>query len=382
MVKGFVYFNDAKIPYVIDNYRMELFTDEPILGDFCKEYNFKNNYILRGRCFDNITSGRSAIFLVENSIGSTCYLWCYIINMFDRDEDYDTIGLQSPFLDDVFRYQYNYIEMVRNGINFSLEPKEIYKIPFSMQDKQYALSFFIGYDNKRGLLEDYDKKGEIKIPLHNKTIQECLDLSIVLKRLAMFMTSHSEVLFKRITLYHEGHKVGWFYCPFVSEEAVSGNDGFFCDFDVMKYIPKTLNNIAFDSGNKITKSIPLGHLGNVDSLFSPQRFVEQIVAFEYLFDKLEHNKAQDSRFSLKKELIYAFNMFPELLTGTNKSAEILSEDIKEIRRTIAHGYAYYYDFKTDSKAKYYILLLDKLIKKMSLKWIGFSEVEIGDFSIW
>ena len=36
MDKGFVYFNDSKIPFVIENYRMELFTDEPILNDFCK----------------------------------------------------------------------------------------------------------------------------------------------------------------------------------------------------------------------------------------------------------------------------------------------------------------------------------------------------------
>lgn len=68
-----------------------------------------------------------------------------------------------------------------------------------MQDRQYELSFLIGYDNKLGLLEDYDKKGEIKIPLHSKTIQECSDISVVLNRLAMFMTSHSEVSFKRIT---------------------------------------------------------------------------------------------------------------------------------------------------------------------------------------
>lgn len=382
MDKGFVYFNDSKIPFVIENYRMELFTDEPILNDFCKEYNFKDNFILLGQCFYNGGSGRNATFLVENSMGSTCYLRCYIINMFDCDENYDTIGVQSSFLDDVFRYQYNYVDMVRQGINFSLEPKEVYKIPFSMQDRQYELSFLIGYDNKLGLLEDYDKKGEIKIPLHSKTIQECSDISVVLNRLAMFMTSHSEVSFKRITLYSKGHKAGWFYCPLVSEKAVSGNDVFFYEFDVMKYIPKILNNMALDSGNKITTSVPLGHLGTLDTMFSPQRFVEQIMSFEYLFDKLEHKKAQDSSFSLKKELIYAFNLFPELLTGTNKSAEIISDDIKEIRRTVAHGYAYYYDFKTDSKVKYYILLLDKLIKKMSLKWIGFSESEIKNFSIW
>ena len=381
MVKGFVYFSDNKIPFVIEGYRMELFSDEPILSDFCKENNYKDNYILYGQCLDNGFHRRNATFLVENSIGSTCYLRCYIVNMFDKDEEYDTIGVQSPFLDDVFRYQYNYIDMVRQGINFSLEPREIYKIPFSMQDKQYELSYYIGYNNKLGLLEDYDKKGEIMIPLHNKNIQECLDISVVLNRLAMFMTSHSEVPFRRIILYSKEHKVGWFYCPLMSENAVARNDGFFYEFDVMKYIPKIIDNIALDSGNKITKSIPLGHLCDYESLLSPQRFIEQIMAFEYLFDKLEHIKAQNNRFSLKDELIYAFNWFPDLLSEAKESAETVSDNIKEIRRTITHGYAYYYDFKSDSKAKYYILLLDKLIKKMSLKWTGFSETEVNNFLI-
>ena len=154
-----------------------------------------------------------------------------------------------------------------------------------MQGRRYELSFFIGYDNRLGLLEDYDKKGEIMIPLHNKTIQECSDISVVLNRLAVFMTSHSEVSFKRITLYHNSLIAGWFYCPLVSEEEASGNDGFFYEFDVMKYIPKILNNIALDSGNKITNSIPLGHLSDYESIFSPQRFMEQIMSFEYLFDK-------------------------------------------------------------------------------------------------
>ncbi len=382
MVKGFVSFNGGKIPFVIDNYRMELFTDEPILSDFCKEYNFKDNYILLGQCFDIGSHGRNATFFVENSVGSTCFLRCYIVNMFGKDEEYDAIGLQSPFLDDVFRYRYNYIDLVRRGINFSLEPKEVYRIPFSMQERQYELSFSIGYDNRLGLLEDYDKKGEIIVPLHTQTIQECSDISIVLNRLAMFMTSHVEVPFKRITLYHNGFKVGWFYCPLVSEKTVSGNDGFFYEFDVMKYIPKILNNIALDSGNKITKSIPLGHLSDFESMFSPQRFMEQIMSFEYLFDKLEHTKAQDRRFSLKEELIYAFNIFPELLSKNKKSVDDICEGIKETRRTITHGYAYYYDFKTDPNAKYYILLLDKLIKKMSLKYIGFTDDDISKYPIW
>ena len=126
----------------------------------------------------------------------------------------------------------------------------------------------------------------------------------------------------------------------------------------------------------------MGHLGTLDSMFSLQRFIEQTMAFEYLFDKLEHKKAKDRSYPLKEELKYSFNLFPELLSNTKESVDVISENIKEMRRSVTHGYAYYYDFKSDSKAKYYIFLLDKLIKKMSLKWIGFSEVEISNFLIW
>jgi len=378
MIKGFIFFREGKIPYVIENYRMELFTDDLLLDDFCKEYNFKNNYILQGQCFDIGRCGRNATFLVEYSMGNTCYLRCYIINMFDKDEEFETIGFQSPPLDEVFRYEHEFVDMVRAGINFAEEPKTVYKIPFDMSAKKYELEFRIGYDNRLGLLEDFDRRGELIIPLHTRKIQECYDITIVLYRLAMFMMSHAEVPFKRITLYKKGMKAGWFHCPLVSEDTVGGYGGFFHKFDVMKYIPRILNNIATDSGNKITHSIPLGHLGNFNSMYTPQRFVEQIVAFEYLFDKMEHKKAQNSKYPLKKELEDMFNEFPQLLSRTKFSVEKISDQIKEIRRTITHGYAYYYDFKNDSNTKYLMMLLDELIKCMSLKWIGFSNDDISN----
>ena len=378
MLKGFIFFRGGKIPFVIENYRMELFTDDSLLTDFCKEYNFKENYILQGQCFDTGICRRKTTFLIENSIGSTCYLRCYIINMFDKDEEYDSIGLQSPSLDEVFRYEYEYIDMVRAGINLAVEPKSIYKIPFDMNGQMYELEFRIGIDNRLGLLEDFDKRGELVLPLHTNEIQECYDITNVLHRLAMFMTSHAEVPFKRIILYKQGLKVGWFYCPLISEDIVGGHGGFFHKFDVMRYIPKILNNIALDADNKITQSVPLGHLGNFDSMFTPQRFVEQVMAFEYLFDKLDHKNAQNTKFPLKKELECMFNEFPQLLSQTKLSAESVSSQIKKIRHTIVHGYAYYYDFKNDSNTKYLMILLDKLIKCMSLKWIGFSNDDISN----
>ena len=92
---------------------------------------------------------------------------------------------------------------------------------------------------------------------------------MVLYRLAMFMTSESEVLFSKIALYQNGMLNGWFYCRFVSKDAISINDFQFLNFAVEKYIPRILNNIATDSGNMITRSIPLGHLMGKNFDFSP-----------------------------------------------------------------------------------------------------------------
>ena len=102
MVKGFIFFRTGKIPFVIENYRMDLFTDDSLLEIFCKEYNFKENYILQGLCFDIGPHGRKATFLVENSMGSTCYLRCYIVYTFNKDETKDKLQHNNPFLFSVF----------------------------------------------------------------------------------------------------------------------------------------------------------------------------------------------------------------------------------------------------------------------------------------
>ena len=76
-----------------------------------------------------------------------------------------------------------------------------------------------------------------------------------------------------------------------------------------------------------------------------------------------------------------FNEFPKLLSNGKKSSKEVSEQIKELRRVITHGYAYYYDFKNDYETKRLIHLLDDLIENMSLKWIGFSAEEIQSFNM-
>ena len=159
MIKGFIDYREGKIPFVIENYRMELFTDDDLLSDFSKEHNFKKNYILHGQYFGVGSQGQTATFFVERSMGSTCYLRCYIINTITSKDNYDTIGFQSPFLDDVFRYKYEYLDMVRGGVNLALEPRDVYKLPLVMNGMRYELKYRIGQDSRLGLLEDFNKKG-------------------------------------------------------------------------------------------------------------------------------------------------------------------------------------------------------------------------------
>lgn len=148
---------------------------------------------------------------------------------------------------------------------------------------------------------------------------------------------------------------------------------------VTKYVSKILNNLGLDLVSKITKSIPLGNLGNHDNFYTPYRFIEQIMAFEYLFDKLEPNKAKSKAYTLKTELKLMFDEFPEILISTRmNSAEIVNK-IKEMRINIIHGYAYYYDFNSDTSIQFYIIKLADLTQRMSLKHIGFTNLEISEF---
>jgi len=379
MIKGFINYKDGKIPYTINEFRMELFTDDSLLSDFCHEHNRKEDYILKGQCFRDGYHGVDATFFVEYSIGATCYLRCYIVYTIGANGEYDTIGFQSLFLDDIFRYKYEYLRLVKEGYNLAVKPEVLYTIPFSMNKSRYELTYQIGHNSRLGLLKNFEKKGEVLIKTQTDEIRECNDLATVLYRLAMFVTSYAKAPFRRISLYKGDRYTGTFFCPFISEEAVSCQDFRFFEFDTNKYIPRTLSNIALNSGNRITQSVPLGHLGDVDSQFTPQRFIQQVMAFEYLYEKLEPAKAKNTKkHPLKSQLSEMFDRYPETLFQNSTSTEV-SEAIKKTRVDITHGYAYYYDFKNDRNMMRRILMLDSLILKMSLQLMGFSKEEIDSF---
>ncbi len=144
----------------------------------------------------------------------------------------------------------------------------------------------------------------------------------------------------------------------------------------MKYTAKILDNLALELDTKITQSIPLGHLTNLGDFYTPHRFIEQITAFEYLFEKLEPQKAKDKKFPLKAELKLMFDVFPEILKGSRINSDEIANRIKELRINIVHGYAYYYNFSNDQLC---IIKIADLIQRMSLKLIGFDNSEIDEF---
>lgn len=379
MIKGLIEYKNRKIPFVIEDYKMELFSEEDLVFEFTKDNNFKSNYILSGDCYGSDNISRKITIMVEKSIGSVCDLTCYLIGQINSGNIFDTIDLESKLLDSIFRYKYNYLDLSRDGFNLSLNQTEIYSLPFQIKDNDYTLKYIIGQNNSIGLLDNFKLCGKASIDLHENCIEEAYKITLLLYRTIKFVTSFSDVTFERITLCSKGINKAFFYCKYISDDFTVDLDIMFCKFDVEKFIPPILNNISLDLEDKISKSIPLGHISNYEKAYTPSRFIEQITTFEYLFEKLEPEKSKDRRFTLKNELQFMFNTFPEVLSQANITSEKIAMDIKKIRTNIVHGYEYYYNFTSNIEAKRCIIRLADLIQRMSLKLIGFNNNEINEF---
>ena len=217
------------------------------------------------------------------------------------------------------------------------------------------------------------------VSLNSTDIRECYKIVILLERFMKFISNSSDVYFRRITFTDGVRPAAFFYCKSVSEKSSGGMDVFYHDFNVMKYVPKIIENLAKELGNRITESVTLGHIENYESMFTPQRFIEQIMAFEYLFEKLEPEKAEQRNFHLIDELELMLGVFPDVIAGVRKSTRKIADEIKNLRVDIVHGHAYYYDFANDHNIQYYMLMLDKLIERMNLKLVGFNDEEIKTF---
>ncbi len=378
MVKGFIYYKEKRIPFVIDNYKMELFTDDPIIHEFTKEYNFQTDYLLNGECFGPGITSRKITINVERTMGTTCYLTCFLINQIGHDKQFDSITFRSDLLDSIFRYKYNYLDIARAGTNLSVETKEVYCIPFSIDSKHYELKYIIGHRHQLGLLESFEMSGRTVVSVNSTDIKECYRVVVLLERFMRFISQSSDTYFQHITLTDGEHPAAFFYCKSVSEKLSGGMDTFYHDFDVMKYAPKIIENLAKELGNRITESMTLGHIGNLESMFTPQRFIEQIMAFEYLFEKLEPEKVKQ-RMHLIDELELMLITFPDVVTSVHKSAREIADEIKKLRVDIVHGHAYYYDFANDHRIQHYMLTLDELIENMNLRLVGFNDEEIKGF---
>lgn len=382
MLKGYINYNEKTIAFVIKDYCLELFSDDsPLISQFCHDYNFKVNYILEGTDISAGSIKRKIYIYVDHSIGAILYVNFYIIANNEKIT-FDKICLESRTLDSIFRYKYNLIEKVRQeNINFYSKQQSIYCIPFEMNDINYLLDYKMGYNEELGFLDDTNRCGEVSIDLVSKNLEECYNIVVLVERFMKFMSQHFDVKFKNISLKNQnGLKEAFIYYPLLSNIDSLDIDFHFFKFDVEKYTSKILSNIALNTGMKIEKSIPVFHIKNFDNVYTTNRFLNQINAFEYLFDKIDHEKAQDSRFSLKLEIEEMLKEFVFILLGGEDISNV-ANDLKELRRTIVHGYEYYYGFENDPKISRNINILDDLLVCMSLKVIGFDKAEIEQYFV-
>lgn len=378
--KGFILFRDAHIPFIIEDYRMELFTDDLIINDFTKEYNHKTDYVLTGQCyyFPGMPSGIT--ILVNYSMGTTCYLTSFLFCKFGNIGEYDKIGFQSCLIDSVFQYTHNFINGARNGTNYSSGPVDVYSFSVPVDGKKLEFKYIIGPNNKIGIAEDYGKKGELLVSPCSGDIFDCTRLMRLLDRFLQFASGFSGTRFKYIIMYKGNMPSAYFYCHQVDSNEQSNFDGLFYGFDVMKYCPKILANIALDLDEVITNSIPVGHLLDKSLPYTPHRLVEQVFSFEYLFGKVNPNEAK--KLSLKEELKMMFDKYPQILAQAKITSEDAAEEIKTMRVDITHGYKYYYNFNTNHRIQLLMIMLDKLIEKISLQYIGFEPDDIQHFRKW
>lgn len=380
MVKGLIEYKDGNIPFVIDDFQLSLFSEEELVSEFCKEHNNKRNYILYGKCY--IFGGQSSriTILVERSLGEICYIKSYVINRSRIKNKIDTIKFESKVLDSIFRYKYHYVDLARDGINLAAGEIEVYNIPFAINGSNYELKYYIGHNNQIGLLDNFVMGGKVSIKLTSPEIEEYYKITLLLERFARLLTSNSKITFERIKLYEGNIPVSEFYSKVVAERCEVDNDVRFCEYQVNKFSSRILNNLAIDLNSKIMYSVPLGHISDYGNMYTPNRFIEELTSFEYLFEKLELQKAKHKNCPLRTALKSMFDTFPEVLSGSRMDSNEISKRIKELRVEIVHGRVYYYDFSDNTLEQYYIIILARLIQKMSFRLIGFSDSEIQEIT--
>lgn len=195
----------------------------------------------------------------------------------------------------------------------------------------------------------------------------------------IFIAGTSKVFFSSIEAYDSVVPAFAFYYEAVSDRGCYDSAVRYYQFNVDKFLPPILQNLALDPSDTITKSIPLGHIFGEMIPCTPHRFIEQVFSFEYLFEKLEPSIAKKQELHLKGELEMMFERFPSILANGTMSNDTVSERIKNLRRELTHGKKYHYDFGMNRDIQLLTIYLDKLILKMSLLLIGFSDDEIVDY---
>lgn len=383
MKKGFINFNDTKIPFILDKeYKLELFGEPHILSSFSKTYNFKKDYVLSGQCIDNGYMEREIILTVKYSISNICYINSYAIANSNKKLCFDEIIFSSKMINDIFQFNYNARQLSEKGVDLTKTLTTIYSDTFLIGDTKYDLKYSIGGRKIWPFPLDRMKiNGELSISSLKSDILECSKICILIERFIKFMCAYADIIIDKIILMSNNFPIGHLYFNFKNKTDYHSDEIFFLETTPQSYCSKILDNLSLNLSNNISVSIPLGHIRNNTNKQSPQRFIEQIFSFEYIYAKLNPGeKSKRKQKSLEEKLKKYFDEYNDIINLKTFSAKKNYPNlIKELRRQITHGEKYYYEFKEYEEEYTYMIILDSLIEAMSLSYMGFTHTEIKKF---
>lgn len=381
MHNGFIFFNNIKIPFAIDsdNIHMQVFSDnESDIKSFLNSYAHKQDFVLKGNVFNAFSFKRDIFCFVSSFKGKLAILNSFATLDCLEGKNVDKICFQSSLLDDIFQYKYRFLELARGNVNISNHPVVTEHFDFSFNNEKKTAEFLVGQDSKFGFMNTFKHSGVLEVGFSFSEIDSLFSLVTLVKRYVIFLTSFLNISFSDIFLTKKGLRIGTVFLP-LSKNENEKLDVLFFGFKNYSFSTKIIENLAIDLGSEIKQSIPLFHMKTEDNFFDPSRFLRQVMSFEYLYKRIEANNHKNKRETLSNKLCCMMRKFPDHFSNCNGKLFCLAKNIADFRNSIFHGGQLFYNREPNDNFGHFFFIMDSLIEKMSLLYLGLNEIDIDNF---
>lgn len=380
ILNGFIYENEKKFGFSLYDFSLKLFSDiSDDISEFSREHNFKKDYILKGTIFKGNFIPQDILLLIDYSMGASCFVKSYIVSDLSEIKNFDSIVIYSDLLDDIFRYRHILLDRFKKEKDktFSLNESKEESYNFICNSKQHDFNFYVGNKFERGICSLFKLCGKYEITNVDNII-DATHIITSLYKYMVFLSQHSNVGIDMMYLHSNNNRVASFYLKEFSSNYTNQIAEYQINKNILTFSSKILNNICLDLGAELNNSIPIKHIKNFNNHFSPIRFIEQVYSFEYLFNRVYPKSISNltEKAELKSKLKFAMTHNKDYIDIKEESILTFANEIKELRRHIMHGHIYVEEI--NDKQKRYLILMDDLLKFMSFRLIGLSELEIKD----